>query len=71
MSLSVAPMLQAPPRRSVAEETVLEPKPVRRPRPVLYAGGESEAAKTLIARRCDAYVTHGDPPDRVAPKVRM
>lgn len=52
------------------EETVLEPKPVRQPRPVLYAGGESEAAKTLISRRCDAYVTHGDPPDRVAPKVR-
>jgi FMNH2-dependent dimethyl sulfone monooxygenase len=51
------------------EDLVLEPKPVRRPRPVIYAGGESEAAKTMIARCCDAYVMHGDPPDRVAPKV--
>src|SRR5206468_2928219 len=47
------------------DETILEPKPVRVPRPVIYAGGESEAAKQLISRRCDAYVTHGDPPERV------
>jgi len=51
------------------DETVLEPKPVRSPRPPIYAGGESEAAKRLITRDCDAYVTHGDPVDRVAPKV--
>jgi FMNH2-dependent dimethyl sulfone monooxygenase len=51
------------------EETVLEPKPVRRPRPTIYAGGESEAGKTLIACDCDAYVMHGDPAERVAPKV--
>ena len=50
-------------------DTVLEPKPTRHPRPVIYAGGESEAAKTLISRDCDAYVMHGDPPDRVAPKI--
>jgi dimethylsulfone monooxygenase len=48
---------------------VLQPKPLARPRPVLYAGGESEAAKELIARRCDAYLMHGDPPERVAAKV--
>jgi FMNH2-dependent dimethyl sulfone monooxygenase len=48
---------------------VLQPKPLSRPRPVLYAGGESEAAKELIARRCDAYLMHGDPPERVAAKV--
>jgi dimethylsulfone monooxygenase len=47
--------------------TVLEPKPV--PRPVIYAGGESEAAKELIASRCDAYVMHGDPADRIREKV--
>jgi FMNH2-dependent dimethyl sulfone monooxygenase len=51
------------------EETVLEPKPVRKPRPPIYAGGESEAAKALITRECDAYVTHGDSVERVAPKV--
>ena len=52
-----------------SDETVLSPKPARRPRPTIYAGGESEAAKALIARRCDAYVMHGDPPERIAPKV--
>jgi dimethylsulfone monooxygenase len=49
--------------------TVLEPKPVRRPRPPIYAGGESEAAKNLIAKKCDAYVMHGDSPAHVAAKV--
>jgi FMNH2-dependent dimethyl sulfone monooxygenase len=35
----------------------------------LYAGGESETAKDLIARTCDAYVMHGDPPDRIQQKI--
>src|SRR5688572_18876599 len=35
------------------DECVLEPKPVRSPRPPIYAGGESEAAKRLITRECD------------------
>ncbi|MDF1503601.1 LLM class flavin-dependent oxidoreductase [Roseisolibacter sp. H3M3-2] len=55
-----------------SEETVLSPKPLRlpgRPRPTLYAGGESEAAKSLIAARCDAYVMHGDPVDVIAARV--
>ena len=47
----------------------LAPKPLRRPRPTLYAGGESEVAKELIAGACDAYVMHGDPPERIAAKV--
>jgi FMNH2-dependent dimethyl sulfone monooxygenase len=51
------------------ENTALEPKPVSRPRPVIYAGGESDAAKDLIARTCDAYVMHGDPPDRIRQRV--
>ena len=51
------------------ENTVLEPKPVRKPRPTLYAGGESETAKNLIALKCDAYVMHGDSPEYVAAKV--
>ena len=51
------------------EDAVLEPKPRAWPRPVLYAGGESEAAKDLIARSCDAYLMHGDPPERIAAKV--
>jgi len=47
----------------------LQPKPVSRPRPTIYAGGESEAAKDLIARKCDAYVMHGDPPERIRERV--
>ena len=50
-------------------DAVLQPKPVTKPRPVIYAGGESEAAKELIAARCDAYVMHGDPPARVREKI--
>lgn len=54
------------------DDIVLEPKPVSRPgrpRPMIYAGGESETAKQTIARQCDAYVMHGDPPSRIAPKI--
>jgi FMNH2-dependent dimethyl sulfone monooxygenase len=51
------------------ESTVLEPKPVRNPRPPIYAGGESEAAKNLIALKCDAYVMHGDSPEHVKAKI--
>jgi FMNH2-dependent dimethyl sulfone monooxygenase len=51
------------------QNTVLQPKPVRKPRPPIYAGGESEAAKNLIAQKCDAYVMHGDTPERVAAKI--
>ena len=51
------------------DDNVLQPKPVARPRPTLYAGGESGAAKELIAAKCDAYLMHGDPPERVALKI--
>ena len=53
---------------SVADN-VLAPKPMRRPRPTLYAGGESDTAKNLIAAKCDAYLMHGDPPETVAVKI--
>lgn len=54
------------------DDLVVEPKPVAsrtRPRPVIYAGGESPKAKDMISRQCDAYVMHGDPPERIAPKI--
>lgn len=51
------------------EDAILEPKPVRQPRPTLYAGGESPAGKELISTKCDAWLTHGDPPDIIGPKV--
>jgi len=49
------------------KDAICAPKPVRKP--VVYAGGESEAAKTLIANQCDAYVMHGDAPEVVAGKI--
>jgi FMNH2-dependent dimethyl sulfone monooxygenase len=50
-------------------DTVLEPKPIQKPWPTLYAGGESPAAKALISSRCDAWLTHGDPPDVIGAKI--
>jgi len=48
---------------------IAEPKPAHKPWPTIYAGGESEAAKTLIATLCDAYVMHGDPVEAIKPKI--
>lgn len=60
-------------------DNILSPKPEaartysRAPegatRPTLYAGGESETAKNLIAAKCDAYLMHGDDPRTIAAKV--
>jgi FMNH2-dependent dimethyl sulfone monooxygenase len=52
------------------QDLVLEPKPVSQPRPTIYAGGESQTAKELISQKCDAYVMHGDSPEKVAGKIR-
>lgn len=52
------------------EDNVLQPKPLARPRPVIYAGGESPAAKEMIAAKADAYLMHGDPPERAAEKIQ-
>ena len=52
------------------KEAIAEPKPFRKPHPPIYAGGESETAKNLIAREADAYVMHGDPAVNIVPKIR-
>lgn len=52
-----------------ADDAILEPKPVQKPWPRLYAGGESPAAKQLISEKCDAWLTHGDEPGTIAKKV--
>ena len=51
------------------KENILQPKPVSKPRPVIYAGGESETAKELISATCDAYVMHGDSPQSIARRI--
>lgn len=48
---------------------VLQPKPVSNPRPKIYAGGESEAAKDLISSTCDGYVMHGDSPELIGRRI--
>ena len=49
------------------KDAICAPRPLSKP--TIYAGGESEAAKTMIATLCDAYVMHGDPVEAVRPKI--
>ena len=51
------------------EDMIINPKPLQKPRPLVYAGGESEAAKSMIAKHADAYVMHGDSALRLLPKI--
>ena len=51
------------------DNAVMEPKPLTRPRPTIYAGGESETARSLISTLCDAYVMHGDAPAIIERRV--
>ncbi len=48
-------------------DTILQPKPVVKP--LIYAGGESEAGKNLIAQTCDGYVMHGDSPEAIGARI--
>ncbi|MBA3648315.1 MAG: LLM class flavin-dependent oxidoreductase [Chitinophagales bacterium] len=48
-------------------DTILQPKPIVKP--YIYAGGESEAGKNLIARICDGYVMHGDSPEVIGRRI--
>ncbi|SFE84765.1 FMNH2-dependent dimethyl sulfone monooxygenase [Bacillus sp. OV194] len=50
-------------------DTKLFPKPVQRPNPILYAGGESERGKQVISSSCDAYVMHGGTVEEIAVKI--
>ncbi|MGX2961854.1 LLM class flavin-dependent oxidoreductase [Peribacillus sp. JNUCC 23] len=50
--------------------THLHPKPVQRPNPILYAGGESPRGKETIVNQCDAYVMHGGTVEEVAVKIQ-
>jgi len=52
------------------KDNILQPKPIpNRPRPKIYAGGESEAAKELISSTCDGYVMHGDSPELIGRRI--
>jgi FMNH2-dependent dimethyl sulfone monooxygenase len=49
------------------QDNILQPKPLKKP--LLYAGGESEAGKNLIAQTCDGYVMHGDSPEVIGRRI--
>lgn len=51
------------------KNTHLSPKPVQRPNPILYAGGESPRGKETIVNTCDAYVMHGGTVEEVHVKI--
>lgn len=51
------------------KDNILQPKPLSTPRPPIYAGGESEAAKDLISSSCDGYVMHGDSPATIGRRI--
>ncbi len=51
------------------KNNVLQPKPISKPRPFIYAGGESDKAKDLISSTCDGYVMHGDDPATIAKRI--
>ncbi len=49
--------------------TALSPKPVQGADLPIFAGGESEEGRDMIASRCDAYLMHGDSAENVAANV--
>ncbi len=51
------------------KDNVLQPKPISKPRPFIYAGGESDRAKDLISSTCDGYVMHGDNPETIGKRI--
>lgn len=52
------------------QEARLHPKPVQRPYPILYAGGESDRGKQTIVETCDSYVMHGGTVEEVNHKIQ-
>ncbi|MBW4039165.1 MAG: LLM class flavin-dependent oxidoreductase [Acidobacteria bacterium] len=66
---SLAPGAPSQDANSATNLSVLDPSSLIPSRPTLYAGGESETAKNLIAAKCDAYLMHGDDPNTIAAKI--
>lgn len=44
---------------------VLSPKPVQKPGVPIWAGGESDEGRDMIANECDGYLMHGDTPEAI------
>jgi len=50
-------------------DTALAPKPVQGADLPIYAGGESDEGRDMIAARCDAYLMHGDSVENAARNI--
>ncbi|MDJ0841851.1 MAG: LLM class flavin-dependent oxidoreductase [Acidobacteriota bacterium] len=51
------------------QNTALAPKPVQGKHLPIFAGGESDEGREMIAAHCDAYLMHGDSPENAARNV--
>jgi len=51
------------------ENAHLHPKPIQKPNPILYAGGESPRGKETIVSSCDGYVMHGGTVEEIELKI--
>lgn len=45
------------------KELALRPRPVSQPRPEIFQGGNSKAARSMAARKADWYLMNGDTPE--------
>ncbi|MFW7377352.1 MAG: LLM class flavin-dependent oxidoreductase [Oligoflexus sp.] len=52
------------------KDCVMQPKPVQAGGIPIYAGGESDQGRDLIASRCDSYLMHGDAVEVIAENIR-
>ena len=51
------------------KEALLSPKPLQSGRVPIYAGGESEQGRTMIAKHCSGYLMHGDSPEVIVSHI--
>ena len=51
------------------KDATIAPKPLRRPHPPIYLGGESDVGKELAARVADIYLINGRPPEEIAAMI--
>jgi len=48
---------------------IVKPKPVQKPRPPIWYGGESERSRQLVAREADVWLMRGGSPEETARKI--
>lgn len=51
------------------KEALLNPKPLQNQCVPIYAGGESEVGREMIAEQCSGYLMHGEKPELIAEHI--